>query len=61
MMVGEGRWCGWSDQLAWHHRFLLFQAWGKQHGHRQFHPPFSPLFQELCGADCGGAVLVRLP
>lgn len=53
MVTGEVRWCGWSDQQVWHHRFMLSQAWVKNHGNGQFHPPFSPLSQELCGASCG--------
>lgn len=61
MANGAVRWCGWSNQRAWHHCFLLSQAWGKNHGHGQFHPAFCPLSWEPCAAGCGGVVSARLP
>lgn len=57
MGPGEVRWCGWSDQRAWHHRFLLSQAWGKKHGLTTTHPY---TFREKVKASGNNSMLCSL-
>lgn len=57
-------WMVWPEGLA----SLFFvisglgdKTWAQTIHHPSFHSSFSPLSQELCGAGCGGVMLVRLP
>lgn len=58
----------WSGEVVWMVQpedlaslFFVISGLGKKPWHRQFHPAFSPLSWEPCGASCGGVVSVRLP